>query len=156
MRAPGDPGTSPGSAAPADDVDNTGAGPTEAQRLDGPGPKPLEEVARARGGDAGHPETTSAGEGTTTPATAATNSGSGGGLGGALPRRSVAEKEGVKEERRGRGTGTGNDDADEGPGAKSKGEEGTGEKYVKSSGLNADGGDFDVTRPGAGREADRK
>jgi hypothetical protein len=41
------------------------------------------------------------------------------------------------------------------PNAKSKGE-GTGEQYVKSSGLKADGGDFDAMKPGAGREADRK
>lgn len=33
---------------------------------------------------------------------------------------------------------------------------GTGEQYVKTSGLQADGGDFDATKPGAGREADRK
>jgi len=33
--------------------------------------------------------------------------------------------------------------------------EGTGEKYVKSTGLAAEGGDFDASRPGAGREADR-
>ncbi|KAI9859812.1 MAG: hypothetical protein M1824_003592 [Vezdaea acicularis] len=33
--------------------------------------------------------------------------------------------------------------------------EGTGTKYEKSSGLQADGGDFDATRPGAGREANR-
>ncbi|MCJ1259146.1 hypothetical protein MMC24_006981 [Lignoscripta atroalba] len=32
---------------------------------------------------------------------------------------------------------------------------GTGEQWVKSSGLAADGGDFDATKPGAGREADR-
>lgn len=32
---------------------------------------------------------------------------------------------------------------------------GTGELYVKTSGLAADGGDFDATKPGAGREADR-
>jgi hypothetical protein len=32
---------------------------------------------------------------------------------------------------------------------------GTGEKYIKSTGFAADGGDFDATRPGAGREADR-
>lgn len=34
--------------------------------------------------------------------------------------------------------------------------EATGEKYVKSSGFAAEGGDFDATKPGAGREADRK
>lgn len=33
--------------------------------------------------------------------------------------------------------------------------EGTGTKHVKSSGLKADGGDFDASRPGAGMEADR-
>ncbi|CUS14419.1 unnamed protein product [Tuber aestivum] len=33
--------------------------------------------------------------------------------------------------------------------------EGTGEKYERSTGLAADGGDFDATRPGAGKEADR-
>jgi hypothetical protein len=33
--------------------------------------------------------------------------------------------------------------------------EGTGEQYVKSSGMVADGGDFDASNPGAGREADR-
>jgi hypothetical protein len=32
---------------------------------------------------------------------------------------------------------------------------GTGEQYVKSTGLTADGGDFDATNPGAGKEADR-
>ncbi|TGO57951.1 hypothetical protein BCON_0060g00250 [Botryotinia convoluta] len=33
--------------------------------------------------------------------------------------------------------------------------QGTGEKHIKSSGLVAEGGGFDATRPGAGREADR-
>ncbi|KAF5877162.1 putative glycine-rich cell wall structural protein 1 protein [Botrytis fragariae] len=33
--------------------------------------------------------------------------------------------------------------------------QGTGEKHIKSSGLVAEGGDFDAARPGAGREADR-
>ena len=35
-------------------------------------------------------------------------------------------------------------------------EPGTGTQYVKSSGLAAEGGDFDATKPGAGKEADRK
>jgi len=43
---------------------------------------------------------------------------------------------------------------EDGPGGSSKGE-GTGEKYVKTSGMAIDGGDFDATKPGAGREADR-
>ena len=34
--------------------------------------------------------------------------------------------------------------------------EGTGEKYVKTTGMAVDGGDFDATKPGAGREADRR
>ncbi|KAM0449132.1 hypothetical protein ACHAO4_007794 [Trichoderma viride] len=38
---------------------------------------------------------------------------------------------------------------------KSNEHEATGDEYVKSSGLAADGGDFDVTKPGAGLEADR-
>lgn len=33
--------------------------------------------------------------------------------------------------------------------------EGTGEKWVKTSGLAAEGGDFDATKPGAGKEANR-
>ncbi|ESZ91240.1 hypothetical protein SBOR_8386 [Sclerotinia borealis F-4128] len=36
-----------------------------------------------------------------------------------------------------------------------EGVEGSGEKYIKSTGVVAEGGDFDATRPGAGREADR-
>jgi hypothetical protein len=34
--------------------------------------------------------------------------------------------------------------------------EGTGEQWVKTSGLAAEGGDFDATKPGAGKEANRK
>lgn len=34
--------------------------------------------------------------------------------------------------------------------------EGTGEKWVRSSGMKAEGGDFDATAPGAGREANRE
>lgn len=33
---------------------------------------------------------------------------------------------------------------------------GTGEQVVHASGLNADGGDFDASKPGAGHEADRE
>lgn len=117
MRDPEDPHTNPKSAPT--DVDDTGDGPNEAQKLDGPGPKPLEEVAKEHGGDA------------------------------AKKTKSTSSVDGA-------GRTSGDGDADGGsPGAKSKGE-GTGEKYVKSSGLKADGGDFDVTLPGAGREADRK
>jgi hypothetical protein len=44
---------------------------------------------------------------------------------------------------------------DDGPQKESHGE-GTGEKYVKSTGMKADGGDFDAANAGAGKEADRK
>lgn len=99
------------------DVDDSADGPNEAQKLDGPGPKPLTEVAKEHGGDAGNKETTATGD--------------------------------DKSKEKGPQTDDPND-----PHAPSKGE-GTGEKYVKSSGLAADGGDFDATKPGAGREADR-
>lgn len=79
-------------------------------KADGPGPKPIEEVARERGGDAAN-------------------------IGG--------KKAGAKD-----------DDA-EGLGGSSE-SKGTGEQYVKTSGLQADGGDFDATKPGAGKEADRE
>ena len=41
------------------------------------------------------------------------------------------------------------------PGEQKSTEKGTGELWVNSIGLAADGGDFDASRPGAGREADR-
>jgi len=44
--------------------------------------------------------------------------------------------------------------AHEGGGEHGK-EKGTGEQWVKTSGVAADGGDFDVTKPGAGKEATR-
>lgn len=46
--------------------------------------------------------------------------------------------------------------AAEGEEEKNSKSKGSGEQYVKSSGLAADGGDFDATKPGAGREADRE
>ncbi|KAF2686756.1 hypothetical protein K458DRAFT_363052 [Lentithecium fluviatile CBS 122367] len=43
------------------------------------------------------------------------------------------------------------------PGGQEHGKEpkGTGDTWVKTSGVHADGGDFDATKPGAGREAER-
>ncbi|KAI5928537.1 hypothetical protein F4810DRAFT_705475 [Camillea tinctor] len=115
VRDPEDPKTNPKSAPT--DVNDAEDGVNEAQKLDGPGPKPLEEVAREHGGDAGSSETS-------------------------VNKTTPGEDKEAEEEEEG------------GPNAKSKGE-GTGEKYVKSSGLQADGGDFDATKPGAGREAER-
>ncbi|KAF6836046.1 glycine-rich cell wall structural protein 1 [Colletotrichum plurivorum] len=87
----------------------SGSGPTnKGDKLDGPGPRPLETIAKERGGDAGKVDQAS--------------------------RAAEDEEDGLQKKSHG---------------------EGTGEKYVKSTGLAADGGDFDATKPGAGREADR-
>ncbi|KAI1267236.1 hypothetical protein F5Y18DRAFT_425079 [Xylariaceae sp. FL1019] len=110
VRDPEDPQTHPKSAPT--DVNNADEdGVNEAQKLDGPGPKPLNEVAREHGGDAGNSD-------------------------------EAVDKTSKK------------DDVAEATDDNSK-SEGTGEQYVKSTGLQADGGDFDATKPGAGREADR-
>ncbi|KAK1769052.1 putative glycine-rich cell wall structural protein 1 protein [Phialemonium atrogriseum] len=123
VSSPSDP-LQPGATAARQrsDVDDSGDGPDvddNPAKLDGPGPRPIEEVARERGGDAGR---------------AGGNAG-GGALGGGE----------AKDE------GAGGED---GPQKESHGE-GTGEKYVKSTGLRADGGDFDAANPGAGKEAER-
>jgi len=52
------------------------------------------------------------------------------------------------------GSGARAGDGEDGPQKESHGE-GTGEKYIKSSGMKADGGDFDAANAGAGKEADR-
>lgn len=96
-------------------VDDSGAGLDESEnpaKVDGPGPRPVDEVAAERGGDAGKVE-------------------------GVDSKPDAAE-----------GAAEGEDPKGE--------DKGSGEKYVKTSGLQADGGDFDATKPGAGREADRK
>ncbi|KAI1841343.1 hypothetical protein JX265_007895 [Neoarthrinium moseri] len=116
IRDPENPQTNPKNQP--SDVDNTGDGPNEAQKLDGPGPKPLEEVAKEHGGDAGNSDTKIA-------------------SGASDSKKGEAEPEDPND-----------------PRAPSKGE-GTGEKYIKTSGLAADGGDFDASKAGAGREADR-
>lgn len=113
-RDPSNPQTNPKNNPT--DVDDTTSGPNKGQEL-GPGPKPLVDVAREHGGDAGNTGvTTSSGD---------------------KSKAKAAES----------------DDPND-PHAASHGE-GTGEKYIKSTGLAADGGDFDVTNAGAGREADR-
>lgn len=88
------------------------------ENLKGPGPKPVDVVAKEHGGDAGQskkePVQLSAGATNPTPS----------------------------------------DDKKAQPGEEAA--TGTGEGYVKTTGFNADGGDFDATKPGAGKEADRK
>jgi hypothetical protein len=87
-------------------------GVNEGQKLEGAGPRPIEDVAREHGGDAGQVDAKPAPEGA-----------------------------------------DGGEKKDE---AQTEAEKGDGTKLVKASGLQADGGDFDATKPGAGREADRK
>ncbi|WDK15746.1 hypothetical protein CGRA01v4_07027 [Colletotrichum graminicola] len=118
-REPADPATDP--APKGQDVSNKSSGPIAGgDKLDGPGPKPLEIVAKERGGDAGNAKDSA--------------------KGGLVKGDSTSGIEDKNE----------NDPREPSHG------EGTGEKYVKSSGLAVDGGDFDATKPGAGREADRK
>jgi len=117
VRDPSEPQTDPKEAEIKSNVDDTGDGLDKGDnpdKVDGPGPRPIAEVAKEYGGDAGN----------------------------AKPQGSE-KREGAQDDEEG-----------DGPQKTSQGE-GTGEKYVKSSGLKADGGDFDATQPGAGREADR-
>lgn len=113
------PTTDPKKEAERKNVDDTGNldASENPSKVDGPGPRPVEEVAREHGGDAA--KSTEA-------------------VGGAGAGPDSVGKEGEEV----------------------KGEEnenkGSGEQWVKTSGLKADGGDFDATKPGAGREADRK
>ncbi|KAK3997319.1 hypothetical protein QBC44DRAFT_303521 [Cladorrhinum sp. PSN332] len=89
-------------------------------RINGPGPKSLEELARERGGGAGAGAVSST-------STSSSKSSNGNVVGGGheLETKRTGESDG------------------------------TGELWVKSTGLAADGGDFDASKPGAGREADR-
>ncbi|KAK3379327.1 hypothetical protein B0T24DRAFT_151524 [Lasiosphaeria ovina] len=119
VRDPADPATHHDKAAAKENVDDTTDGldvGDNPDKLDGPGPRPLEDVARDNGGDAAKVARSSDGK-----------------VGGATDA---------------------DDSSEDGAQSTSHGE-GTGEQYVKSSGLKADGGDFDASVPGAGREADR-
>lgn len=116
-----DPETSatadPKTEAERKNVDDSGKGLDASEnpaKVDGPGPKPVDQVAAERGGDAGNIES-------------------------AVSKSESSAPKGADDEVH----------------EKSK-SEGTGEQYVKTTGLAADGGDFDATKPGAGREADRK
>ena len=97
------------------------------QGADRPGDEPSAEQAEAIGSEKAATEESQASQPTDTSAT---------GTSGGPPK-------------------TGGEEKKAGPDAPSTGE-GTGEIWVKSSGVAADGGDFDATKPGAGREAERK
>lgn len=123
VRDPEDATTDHKTSEARKNVDDSGEGIDNADnpvKVDGPGPKPIDEVAKEHGGDAGRSD------------------------------ENVDKREGDS----GDAEAPADDGEGDGPQKQSHGE-GTGEQYVKSSGLQADGGDFDATKPGAGREADR-
>ncbi|KAG6090029.1 hypothetical protein E4U15_000336 [Claviceps sp. LM218 group G6] len=83
---------------------------------------------------------------------------------GPKPLAAVAKEHGgdagnlqAESDSKSKGPGSSKDASAKAVAADDKDEEnkGTGELYVRTSGLAADGGDFDASRPGAGREADR-
>jgi len=123
VRSPSNPQTEEKNADAARNVDDSGEGPNDV-KVDGPGPKPIEQVAKEHGGDAGN----SSNEG--------------------LDTENSTEDKKADENKKD------DQDDEDGPQKTSKGE-GTGEQWVKSSGLKADGGNFDAANPGAGKEADR-
>lgn len=91
------------------------------EKLKGPGPRPVAEIAKEMGGDAGR--------------ASASRSRDADSSSGASSSEDSLKKGETEED--------------------PKNEAGKGMLYVRSSGLRADGGDFDATKPGAGREADR-
>ncbi|KAK3333466.1 hypothetical protein B0T19DRAFT_126793 [Cercophora scortea] len=121
VRDPSNPDTHSKNTAQKENVDDTDGLDTgdNPNKLEGPGPRPLAEIAKENGGDVGNAS------------------------------KSSSDAIGPDES----GGGSAGQDSD-GPQKQSHGE-GTGEQWVKSSGLTADGGDFDASAPGAGREADR-
>ncbi|KAK4169262.1 hypothetical protein QBC43DRAFT_59327 [Cladorrhinum sp. PSN259] len=120
-RSPSNPNTHPDADGDNKEPDALDAN-NNPVRINGPGPRPLAELAKERGGDAGSASS---------------------------PKPSSSSSHGNaigEQEHGGHGLETKN----------SNESSGTGELYVKSSGLAADGGNFDASKPGAGREADRK
>lgn len=96
------------------DVDDTSEG-TDAKLGEGPGPRPIEKLAKEFGGDAGNVPVEGA-------SSKPTEVGSGAGESSSSENQPHDPKE---------------------------------DEYITASGFAADGGDFDATKPGAGREADR-
>lgn len=132
-RHPSDPGADHHASAPRRDVDNHSGLDVDDhpdKALSGPGPRPLEVVAKEHGGDAGR-SGIAPGEKSLAAETSAASSTSSSSAASSSSSEAELERH------------------DSGHDA------GSGEGYVKSSGLRADGGDFDASKPGAGREADR-
>ena len=126
----------------AKEVTTSDAGPASepgTEKIDGPGPKPIAEVAKEHGGDAGNCNSS---------------------------KSSLDKEKEEEDDDSSSSSSSSEDDAEKTKEEKEeskrrheqrkKNKKGTGEIYIKSSGLKADGGDFDASRAGAGREADRK
>lgn len=121
-------------------VTTTGSGPVSepsSEKVLGPGPKPIEEVARSHGGDAGKAGSMSSrakdeDDNSSSSSLSSEDEGD-------IKNKSQEEIEEAGRRREQR----------------KKNKKGTGQIYIKSTGLQADGGDFDAARAGAGREAER-
>ncbi|KAL4725067.1 hypothetical protein ACLX1H_008514 [Fusarium chlamydosporum] len=96
------------------DVDATSEG-TDAKIGEGPGPRPIEKLAKEHGGDAGN-----------APVEGGSNKPTEVGSGAGESSKSENQPHDPKED-----------------------------EYITATGFAADGGDFDASKPGAGREADR-
>ncbi|KAH7228880.1 hypothetical protein BKA60DRAFT_590011 [Fusarium oxysporum] len=97
------------------DVDDTSEG-TDVKLGEGPGPRPIEKLAKEHGGDAGN-----------------------------APVEGTSHKP----------TEVGSEGATESTKSENQPHDPKEDEYVTASGFAADGGDFDASKPGAGREADR-
>ncbi|KAF4944244.1 hypothetical protein FGADI_12845 [Fusarium gaditjirri] len=97
------------------DVDDTSEG-TDVKLGEGPGPQPIEKLAKEHGGDAGN-----------------------------APVEGTSHKP----------TEVGSEGATESSKSENQPHDPKEDEYVTASGFAADGGDFDASKPGAGREADR-
>ncbi|KAM7207353.1 putative glycine-rich cell wall structural protein 1 protein [Naviculisporaceae sp. PSN 640] len=133
VRSPSDPDTKHESThvQARQNVDDTTGGldtNDNPEKLEGPGPRPVAEIAKEHGGDAG--KVSREGLASSNSSSASSSASSAHSSDSGLGKRETEE-----------------DDPKAGPGK--------GLLYVRSSGLKADGGDFDATKPGAGREADR-
>ena len=120
----------------------------ESIKLTGPGPRPLEDLAREHGGDAGALSSETAKEQGVKGGLLGDEESAGAGAGVSHATATAGD---VETDRRDSAKSLGDEEK---AGGAQKG--GSGEEYIKSSGLAADGGDFDAARAGAGREADRE
>ncbi|AEO68954.1 uncharacterized protein THITE_2090463 [Thermothielavioides terrestris NRRL 8126] len=120
-------------------------------KLEGPGPRPLEEIAREHGGDAGAAKPDSV----VRSSQGLAGAGAGASAGAGPEGRAVPDTAGQRRRDSGKSMGgEGEGEGESGLKVGGKGER-AGEQHFHSTGLAAEGGDFDASKPGAGKEADR-